>query len=164
MADLVPAIMLVGSFTIVFLALRTLSDNRTRRKLAETRAGLHRDLIGRFGSAEELIGYLGSDAGRELLSGTQPETPNPVRRILAAIQSGLILVAVGIACLFLGNTSGYGSDGRVGFTFLGAMAFSIGLGFLASAGASWALSKRWGLIEQEPRQLERRHATEDAGA
>lgn len=148
MSDLVPAIMLVGFFVVVFLILRTWSDNGTRRKLAETKAGLHRDLITRFGSTEELLTYLRSDAGRDLLSPAQAETPNPFKRILAGMQSGVLLVAVGSALIFLSQTNYYGSDGRSGFSFLGALSFALGLGFLVSAGLSWALSRRWGLIEQ----------------
>jgi hypothetical protein len=149
MDDLTPAIMLVGFSTIMFLILRTFSDNRTRRKLAETRAAIHRDLIARFGSAEELIRYLGSDVGKELVGTPTIETPNPAKRILAAIQSGIILLAVGVAFLGLSATNEFGSDGRTGFTFLGAMAVAVGIGFVLSAGAAWALSRRWGLIEHE---------------
>jgi hypothetical protein len=149
MEDLVPAIMLVGFFMFVFLILRTWSDNATRRKLAETKAALHRDLITRFGSTEELLAYLRSDAGRDLLSAPQAETPNPFKRILAGLQSGILLVAVGAALLALSQTNYYGSDGRSGFSFLGSLSFALGLGFIVSAGMSWALSRRWGLIERE---------------
>jgi hypothetical protein len=146
MEDLVPAIMLVGFCTIVFLILRTWSDNSTRRKLAETRAGIHRDLITRFGSTEELLTYLGSAAGRELFNAPQAETPNPFKRILAAVQSGIVLLTVGTGLIVLGQTNFYGNDGRSGFTFLGIMAFALGAGFLVSAVASWMLSRRFGLI------------------
>jgi hypothetical protein len=160
--DLVPAIILVGLATVLFWILRTFSDNSTRRKLAETRAAIHRDLVNRFSSTEELVAYLGTDAGRELFGAPQLEsTPSPVKRILAAVQTGIILVMVGSACLALNGMSGLGSDGRTGFTFLGAMAVSVGAGFLLSAGASWALSKRWGLIEQE-RQREAARAARTA--
>jgi hypothetical protein len=155
MEDLVPAIMLVGFCTIVFLTLRTFSDNSTRRKLAETRATVHRDLITRFGSTEDLMTYLGSQAGRDLFAPPQQETPNPFKRILAAVQSGILLVAVGSALMGLSQTDYYGSDGRSSFSFLGGLSFALGLGFLVSAIASFMLSRRFGLIappaeEREP--------------
>jgi hypothetical protein len=163
--DLVPAIILVGLATVLFWILRTFSDNSTRRKLAETRAAIHRDLVNRFSSTEELVAYLGTDAGRELFGAPQLEsTPSPVKRILAAVQTGIILVMVGAACLGLSGTTGYGSDGRAGFTFLGAMSLAIGGGFLLSAGASWALSKRWGLIEQDRAAERRNEATTSEAA
>ena len=105
--DLVPAIILVGLATVLFWILRTFSDNSTRRKLAETRAAIHRDLVNRFSSTEELVAYLGTDAGRELFAAPQLEgTPSPVKRILAAVQTGIILVMVGSACLALNGMRG----------------------------------------------------------
>ena len=43
MSDIVPAIIIVGLAAVLFWILRTFSDNNTRRKLFETRAGIHRD-------------------------------------------------------------------------------------------------------------------------
>ncbi len=150
MSDLVPAIIIVGLATVLFWILRTFSDNNTRRKLAETRAGIHRDLVTRFSSSDELLGYLRSDAGRRLLVASDVETPNPVKRILAAVQTGIIMAAVGIALLGLSQASHYGDDARSGFGFLGTMALAVGLGFLVSAAASWLLSRRLGLIAAGP--------------
>jgi hypothetical protein len=147
MSDLVPAIILIGLASTLFWILRTFSDNATRRKLADTRAGIHRDLLSKFGSSQELLAYLSTDAGRELVgTAVELERPSPFKRILGAVQSGLVLVSVGIGFLVLGNTAGYGSDGRDAFTFLGGMSLAVGIGFLASAVAAWVLSRRWGLV------------------
>lgn len=146
MSDLVPAIIFV-SFAIVLLCiLRTFSDNNTRRKLFETRAGIHRDLVNRFGSGEELIAYMSSPAGREVFGPAPVETPNPFKRILAAVQTGIVLVAVGMGLFMLSQTGWYGSDGRDGFAFLGILGFALGAGFLISAFAAWRLSRSFGLI------------------
>ena len=150
MEELVPAIILVGLATVLFWILRTFSDNNTRRKVFETRAGLHRDLVNRFGSGEELAAYVRSPAGRDVFGPAPAEGPNPYKRILAAVQAGIVLVAVGAGLVTLSQTGWYGSDGRDGFAFLGILAFALGAGFLVSALASWKLSQRFGLIATAP--------------
>ena len=150
MSDIVPAIIIVGLAALLFWILRTFSDNNTRRKVLETRAGIHRDLVNRFGSGEELVAFLSSAAGREVFGTAAAETPNPFKRILAAVQTGIVLVAVGSGLFLLSQTGWYGSDGRDGFAFLGILSFALGLGFLASAIASWKLSRRFGLIAPAP--------------
>lgn len=146
MSDLVPAIIIVGLATVLFWILRTFSDNNTRRKVLETRAGIHRDLVNRFGSGEELLAYVSSAAGREVFGPAPAEAPNPYKRILAAVQTGIVLVAVGSGLITLSQTGWYGSDGRDGFAFLGILAFALGAGFLVSAFAAWKLSQRFGLV------------------
>lgn len=146
MSDLVPAIIIVGLAAVLFWILRTFSDNNTRRKVLETRAGIHRDLVNRFASGEELIAYMSSPAGREVFGPAPAETPNPFKRILAAVQTGIVLVAVGTGLITLSQTGWYGSDGRDGFAFLGILSFAVGAGFLVSAFAAWKLSRRFGLI------------------
>ena len=147
MGDLAPVLIVVGLATIFYWILRTFSDNSTRRKLAETRAGIHRDLVSKFGSSQELLAYLSSDAGRELaVPAAELDRTHPYKRILGAIQAGLVLVSVGTAFLLMSNSEALGRDGEHGFVFLGGMALSVGLGFLASAVAAWMLSKRWGLM------------------
>ena len=146
MSDLVPAIIIVGLAAVLFWILRTFSDNNTRRKLFETRAGIHRDLVNRFASGEELVAYMSSPAGREVFGPAPAETPNPFKRILGAVQTGIVLVAVGTGLITLSQTGWYGSDGRDGFAFLGILAFAVGAGFLISAFAAWKLSRRFGLI------------------
>jgi hypothetical protein len=147
MGDLAPVLIVVGLATIFYWILRTFSDNSTRRKLAETRAGIHRDLVSKFGSSQELLAYLSSDAGRDLAApATELDRAHPYKRILGAVQAGLVLVSVGTAFLMMSNSEALGRDGEHGFVFLGGMALSVGLGFLASAVAAWVLSKRWGLM------------------
>ncbi|HEV8239197.1 MAG TPA: hypothetical protein VGS57_07515 [Thermoanaerobaculia bacterium] len=146
MSELVPAIIIVGLAAVLFWILRTFSDNNTRRKLFETRAGIHRDLVNRFASGEELIAYMSSPAGREVFGPAAVETPNPFKRILGAVQTGIVLVAVGSGLVTLSQTGWYGSDGRDGFAFLGILSFALGAGFLVSAFAAWKLSRRFGLI------------------
>ena len=146
MEDLVPAIILVGLAAVLFWILRTFSDNNTRRKLFETRAGIHRDLVNRFGSGEELIAYMSSPAGREVFGPVPVETPNPFKRILGAVQTGIVLVAVGAGLFMLSQTGWYGSEGRDGLGFLGILSLALGAGFLVSAFAAVKLSRRFGLI------------------
>ncbi|HVS03235.1 MAG TPA: hypothetical protein VMT16_10740 [Thermoanaerobaculia bacterium] len=146
MNDLAPVLAIVGFMAVLGWILRTFSDNRRRVKIAEAHAALHRDLLHKFGSSEELLAYLGSDAGRELLGTTALERPAPLARILGAVQAGILLTAVGAALFLARGLEGMGRDAYTGFAFLGILALAVGLGFLASAAASWALAAKLGLM------------------
>jgi hypothetical protein len=119
-----------------------------RLKIAKYQAEVHSKLLEKFGRSDELLAYLDSDAGKRFLESASIEQPktNPLARILGAIQAGLILTLVGVALLFL-RTGRYSPETGEGFLVLGALAVAIGVGFLLSAGASYALSKSFGLLQ-----------------
>ena len=140
--DIVVAISLPGLFG--WMAWVIFSNIR-RYKIARYQAEVHSKLLEKFGRSEELLAYLESDAGKRFLESASIEQArtNPFARILGAVQAGLILTLAGIALLFLRSRV---PDAAEGFLVCGALAVAIGVGFVLSAGASYALSKSFGLL------------------
>ncbi|MEJ2008670.1 MAG: hypothetical protein P8Z30_11035 [Acidobacteriota bacterium] len=132
---------LVAIFWVIFSTIR-------RLKVARLQSEVHSRLIEKMGSSQELLTFLGSDAGKELVASIGIEQPSrePYGRILSSVQAGVILLLVGIALLILG---GQFANAAEGFFILGGLAVALGAGFLVSAGLSYRLSKAFGLFERE---------------
>ena len=132
---------IVTVFWVVFSTIR-------RLKIARTQAEVHSKLIEKLGSSQEFLTFLDSDSGKQLVASIGIEQPRrePYSRILASVQAGVILLFLGIAFLFF---SGQFANAREGFFILGGLAVALGVGFLISAGLSYRLSKKFGLLERE---------------
>jgi hypothetical protein len=123
---------------IVFTTIR-------RYKTAKLHAGVQTKLLEKFGSGQELLAYVQSDAGKRFLESLAMEQKTPYGRILGAAQAGVILVLLGLALLFLrGRVSG----AEEGFLVSGTITLSLGVGFGLSAALSYFLSKSFGLLSE----------------
>ena len=146
MNELAPVLGVVSLAAIAAWVIRTLVHAYRQHKTARMQVELQTRLLERFDSQEGLMGYLESEAGHRFVESVRLEEPkNPYGRILGAIQVGLVLVAAGIACLFLDGRMPF--DDERGLLFLGTVGTALGIGFLISAALSWWLSKTWGLID-----------------
>jgi hypothetical protein len=127
-----------------FVTWITLSTIR-RYKTAKA-AGRSADQTTRkFGSGQELLAYVQSDAGKQFLDSLTMEQGTPYGRILGATQVGIILVLLGLVLLFLrGRVAG----AEEGFLVSGTLALSLGIGFGLSAALSYFLSKSFGLLRE----------------
>ena len=124
-----------------------ISGNRRRKTVAEIQRDMHMKLFEKFGTSQELLDYLKSEAGRRFLESATIEQARPTGRILGSIQTGLTLLLTGMGLLFLhGRVSQSWSDDTLVF---GVLAAALGIGFLLSAGVSYWLSKAWGLFDKE---------------
>ncbi len=126
-------------------------SNIRRYKIARYQAEVHSKLLEKFGGSEELLAYLESDAGKRFLESASIEQgkTNPFGRILGAVQAGVILTLTGVALLFLRSRV---PEAAEGFLIFGTLAVAIGVGFVLSAGASYALSKSFGLLQGAARR------------
>ena len=131
----IPA-MVVLVFWIIFSTVRRF---RTVRLVAE----LHAKFLERFATSQELLAYMQTEEGKRFLESTTVEQSNPIGRILGAVQAGVILTLVGLALMLLRGRISGGEDAFLGF---GAVILALGVGFLISAGASYAISKSVGLL------------------
>jgi hypothetical protein len=123
-----------------------------RRWLRSTRlqSELNNRLLERMGSNEQLLAYLQSQAGQQLMA---PPVVNdyaasaaaPISRILWAVQASLVLICAGIGFIVLRNYV-FVETGEAPLTF-GVLAIAIGTGFAGASYASYVLSKRFGLLE-----------------
>lgn len=133
-----------------------ITNSRRRGRIAEIQRDIHAKLFEKFGTSQELIEYLKTDAGSKFLDSATIEHTRPFGRVLGSIQAGLILFLLGIAMLIVRFTMPYESFSAIeraqtahGFLAVSLLLLALGLGFLASAAASYKLSKNWGLFDQE---------------
>jgi hypothetical protein len=144
MEDIAPVFAMIGMFTMIVYLVRMILDNRRKRDLAQKQFNLQNKLLEKFGSSQELVEYVKSDAGQTFLNVLPAEPPsNPYARILNSIQWGIALLTGGSACLFVRNVV---TDGFEGFTVFGVFCLALGVGFLVSSAVAYILSKTWGVI------------------
>lgn len=136
---------------VVIWLIRTVIEQRRWGRLSRIQAEVHGKLMDRFSSNDELMAYVQTPSGRRFLeSGPSPlaeagpALSAPFSRILWSVQAGVVLAAAGLGMMFV---SGRLTDEPAQFFYVvGMVALAVGLGFVASAGASYVLSHRLGLF------------------
>lgn len=132
-----PGIFLAGFVMVMFVGWLGIRERRTR---IQARAELSRQLLDKFTSAQELTAFLESEGGQRFLDGMgSDKREGPREKVLGIIIPGCILTAIGIGFFWLGTD-------RSGLEMPGAVISSAGIGLLIAAGVTYALSKKWGLI------------------
>ena len=144
MDSLAPVLILVTIFTAIVLMVRTVTVNRRLHQIAKLQSDLQTRLLEKFGTGQELVGYLESPAGQKFLESATIERRNPFGRIMGSIQAGIVLTMAGIGFFAL---QGQWHRTEEGFLFLGTMGLALGVGFLLSSAAAYFLSKSWGLLD-----------------
>jgi hypothetical protein len=114
-----------------------------RYKIAKLQADVQTKLLDKAVSGQELLAYAQTDAGRDLLESLKVERQAPYGRIIGALQTGIILFLFGIALILLRHQV---SGAEEGCAIFGTLASALGVGFVLSAGASYYLSKSFGLF------------------
>lgn len=134
---------------------RVVLDHRRWLRQSKTQVETHAKILDRLTSHDDLIAYIQSPAGQRFLESAPIEVDGRVRpantslsRVLLAVQAGIVLVAVGVGFTVL--QSRFGDAGK-GFWMLSTLAMALGAGFLLSAGASYLISMRHGLINADAR-------------
>jgi hypothetical protein len=119
-----------------------------RYKIAKLQSDVQSRLLEKIGTGQDLLAYAQTDAGRQLLESLQVERvlpQAPYSKIIGALQAGIVLFFFGAALLWLrGHVSVSNVDG---FTIFGALSLAVGIGFGVSAGASYFLSRSFGLFD-----------------
>jgi hypothetical protein len=73
--------------------------------------------------------------------------PNAVARVLTPLQIGIVMVLLGIGLLQLRHAA---TDMDVPMLVLGTIVLMPGIGFIISAGITWLLAARLGLMPDSP--------------
>jgi hypothetical protein len=133
--------------------IRTMIDYRRWGRLSKVQQEVHTKLLDRFTANEDLLTYMRTPAGQKFLEsapialdGDARPMAAPLRRILWGLQAGMVLLAGGAGLQFVAGR--VPEELSAPTSALGVLAIAIGLGFLASAVASFVLSRRLGLIEE----------------
>ena len=141
----------LGSFAMVVWIIRTVIAGRRRREELQVLATLHGRLLDKIDDGPALREFMESDGGRRLLSSFARERGVNHERILASVHAGVVLTALGIAFLGIGQFARVNDEG--GVSILGTVIFALGAGFLISSALSHHLSKKWGLFDERGTDL-----------
>jgi len=152
--DILQGLFVFCIFAFIAFALgwfiRTVIEQKRWNQLSRTQTEVHTKILDRFGSSEELLTYMKTDAGTKFLESApiplraEPPTHNaPLTRIMWSIQVGVVVAAGALGMLLVSGR--FEKEAAQEMFALGAIGFSIGAGFIVSAFVSMILSRRLGL-------------------
>jgi hypothetical protein len=150
-SNLPPVFALIAFLLASGWALRLFIENRRWSRIFTLQNEVHGRLIDKFSSSQELAAYMETDAGRRFLEaapipvnfGADQRVPNAVARVLTPIQIGVVLVLLGIGFLLLRHAR---PEMDTPMLVLGTVILMPGIGFIISAGITWVLATRLGLM------------------
>jgi len=130
---------------------RQLLENRRWSRIFKLQSEVHGKLIERFSSSQDIASYMETEAGKRFLEAApipigieqDQRMPNAVARVLNPLQIGVVLVLLGIGFFLLRNLN---ADMHIPMLVVGTVALMPGIGFILSAGITWVLAGRLGLI------------------
>jgi hypothetical protein len=152
--EIVPMIVVPGFFVafvwIIYIFIQSRRWNRTFKQQSE----IHGRLIEKLGTSQELVAYMETEAGKRFLMASPvamgPEfgqrMPNTVSRVLTSLSAGIVMTLLGIGFLLLRNA---GSDTSEPMLITGTLLLMPGIGFILSAGVTWVLAQRLGLMPEK---------------
>lgn len=150
-SDVVPFMVFLCVLGALIWLVRVLFENRRWNRLFKLQSEVHGRLIEKFGTNQELLTYMGTDAGKRFLEAAPIPVdlkqgqglPSPVARILTPLQIGVVSTLIGIGFLILRHSIAHSSTQLLAFGILFLM---LGIGFIISAGLTWALAGKLGLM------------------
>jgi hypothetical protein len=130
-------------FGLLAFFVYTVGNSLQRTRIARTQADIQTTLLNKFGSSQELLQYLQTDAGQRFFQPGEapPEPRSPYSRILRSITAGTIMTFLGIGFVLMSRLI------DEGMLVPGVFFLAIGLGFLVSSAIAFHLSKSWGLFD-----------------
>jgi hypothetical protein len=135
--------------------IRLFLENRRWSRAFRQQSETHARLIDKFGSTQELAAYMETDAGKRFLESApipvdfeqKQRVPNALARVLTPLQIGVVLVMLGVGLLLFRNAT---PEMGIPMLVMGTVILMPGIGFILSAGITWVLAGRLGLMPAEP--------------
>jgi hypothetical protein len=149
----------VLGFACFFIALvwiiRLFVESRRWSRAFQLQSEVHGRLIDKFSTNQELAAYMETEAGKRFLEGapvqigmeTGQRMPNAVARVLTPLQIGIVLALLGAGLLALRHA---GPDTYEPMLVMGMIVLMPGVGFILSAGVTWVLARRLGMLPEPP--------------
>jgi hypothetical protein len=151
---LTPIIIVPALFLAIVWMIRIAVESRRWNHTFKQQSEVHARLIDKLGTSQDLAAYMETEAGKRFLmaspvamgSESGQRMPNVVARVLTPLQAGIVMTLLGIGLFFLRHA---GPDMETGMTVMGTLALMPGIGFILSAGATWVLAHRLGLMPEK---------------
>lgn len=148
-----PFMFLVFFGTLIWL-IRILLENRRWGRIFKMQTEVHGRLIEKLGNNEELLSYMNTDAGKRFLEAApipidferDRRIPASLSRVLIPLQGGVVLTLLGIGLLSLRSSL---PDISSSLLVFGIVILMPGIGLILSAGITWLLAARLGLMRHE---------------
>jgi len=150
-SDGVPLLVFLCILGALLWLVHVLLENRRWNRIFKLQTDVHGKLIERFGTSQEVLTYMSTEAGKRFLEATpiavgfepsQP-VPSPVARVLTPLQIGIVMTLLGLGLIFLRHSI---PEGAAPLLLLGTVILMPGLGFIISAGVTWMLGRNLGLM------------------
>jgi hypothetical protein len=157
MSDGIPFLAFVCVVGALLWLTHVLLENRRWSRIFKLQTDVHGKLIERFGTSQEVLTYMNTDAGKRFLEATpisvgfdqKQGVPSPVARVLTPLQIGIVMSLLGIGVLSLRSSL---PDAHAPLLILGVVVLMPGLGFIISAGVTWVLARHLGLMPEHDAQ------------
>jgi hypothetical protein len=152
MGDLVPFLIFVGVVLALLWLTRQFLENRRWSRIFKLQTEVHGKLIDKFGTNQDLLTYMDTEAGKRFLEAApipvgfeaEQRVPNAVAKVLTPLQIGVVLTLLGIGMLAIRNN--LGADMVSPMLLMGTVVLMPGIGFIISAGITWVLAGKLGLM------------------
>jgi hypothetical protein len=147
----VPFLVFLCMLSALLWLTHVLLENRRWNRIFKLQTDVHSRLIERFGTSQEVLTYMSTDAGKRFLEATpiavgfekQAPVPSPVARVLTPLQIGIVMSLLGGGLISMRHNI---PDGGIALFVLGMVVLMPGLGFIISAGITWVLARHLGLM------------------
>ncbi len=142
--------------SVLVWLLRVLLDNRRWNRVFKVQTEIYNKLLDKFSTNEEMLAYIRSESGKRFLDSAtlpvasmQPGVGNPMARVLAPLQLGVILEVIGAGMIVLRS---HVRDVFTPLSVFGTLALMAGIGLIISAGLAFVLARHFGLMPQSSAQ------------
>jgi hypothetical protein len=150
-SDGIPFLVFVCLLGALLWLTQVFLENRRWGRIFKLQTDVHGKLIERFGTSQEVLTYMSTDAGKRFLEATpiavgfeqhQP-VPSPVARVLTPLQIGVVMSLLGLGLILLRHAL---PEAASPLLLVGTVVLMPGLGFIISAGITWVLARHLGLM------------------
>jgi hypothetical protein len=137
----------IAVFTMIGWIVWVIFSTVLRYKAAKVQGEVAKALLSRFDSAQAMMAYVETDAGRKFLSSLAQESGTAYGSILDCIRWGLIFLIVGGTVCWMHAAGVVDHDAQV----MGILAVALGVGLEAAAAVSYFASRALGLVGPAPK-------------
>ena len=146
-------IIVPSAFFLVGFIVYVVVEGFRRRSQARMVADFHTRMLDRIGSAKEFGEFFASDAGKRFMDAlSTTDSGSPHGRILRSVQTGLVMLALGIGLFILTDQRTFSLEATDGLVVTATVTAAIGAGLIASTLITYLMSWQMGLLRREPRR------------